>query len=127
MGLAAYLEIQKNGKGEKFEIGYWEKANAIHKGFVDHVQNGKDDNSSYEVSKEQLDQLLKDCRKVRAAYHGRLNKIIKRILPTKSGLFFGNTKYNSGYLDDIEQTIKILESALEMYKSEHKFYYQSSW
>jgi hypothetical protein len=127
MGLAAYLEIQKNGKGEKFEIGYWEKANAIHKWFVDHVQNGKDDNSSYEVSKEQLDQLLKDCRKVRAAYHGRLNKIIKRILPTKSGLFFGNTKYNSGYLDDIEQTIKILESALEMYKSEHKFYYQSSW
>lgn len=128
MGLDQYLEIQKNGEGEKLEIGYWRKANAIHKWFVDHVQGGNDDCGSYEVSKEQLDQLLKDCKKVRAAYHGRLNKVIASLLPTQNGFFFGSTEYDKGYLEDIEHTIEVLESALTMFDLEsNKFYYQSSW
>lgn len=36
----------------KFEIGYWRKANHIHNWFIKNVQNGKDDCSVYEVSRE---------------------------------------------------------------------------
>ena len=43
------------------EIGYWRKANAVHKWFVDNVQDGKDDCGSYYVSKEKLQQLMHDC------------------------------------------------------------------
>ena len=46
------------------EIGYWRKANAIHKWFVDNVQNGVDDCGEYKVTKEQLIQLHNACNDV---------------------------------------------------------------
>lgn len=128
MGLDQYLGIKKIGAEEILTIGDWWKANAIHKWFVDHVQNGEDDCGTYEVSKEQLEQLLADCKKVLLAYKGRKNKVIEDILPTQSGFFFGSTEYDEGYVFDIEHTIEILESALGMFDLEtNQFYYQSSW
>lgn len=44
--------------GETKEIGYWRKANAIHRWFVENVQNGEDDCRDYFVTKEQLTELL---------------------------------------------------------------------
>ena len=41
-----------------------------------------------------------------------------------SGFFFGGTDYDEWYYNDIENTIKILESALE---DGDEFYYSSSW
>ena len=41
-----------------YEVCYWRKANAIHKWFVDNVQEGEDDCGNYEVSKDQLKELL---------------------------------------------------------------------
>lgn len=40
------------------EVGYWRKANAIHKWMVENVQGGNDDCGSYQVSRESLQQLL---------------------------------------------------------------------
>lgn len=45
-------------------VGYWRKANAIHRWFVDNVQEGEDNCRSYEVSREQLAELRDTCRKV---------------------------------------------------------------
>ena len=46
-------------------VGYWRKANAIHKWFVDNVQDGIDDCDYHnEVTKEILEDLLDTCEKV---------------------------------------------------------------
>ena len=46
------------------EVGYWRKANAIHRWFVENVQEGEDDCKSYTVSREQLQELLATVNKV---------------------------------------------------------------
>lgn len=46
------------------EVAYWRKANAIHKWFVDNIQDGVDDCKEYYVSKEKLKELLKTVNTV---------------------------------------------------------------
>ena len=45
-------------------IGYWYKANHIHNYFIVNNQDGIDDQDSYEVSEEFLDELLSICNEV---------------------------------------------------------------
>ena len=47
------------------EVGYWRKANAIHKWFVDNVQEGNDNCGEYYVSTDKLKELLDTCKKVK--------------------------------------------------------------
>jgi hypothetical protein len=102
-------------------IGYWRKANHIHKWFVDNVQEGTDDCGDYWVSKENLEKLLAECKKV-------VEKpvVAAAVLPTQSGFFFGSTDYDEYYLSDIEDTIKIVEQAI-MEAETGDIYYHSSW
>ena len=110
-------------------VGYWRKANAIHKWFVDKVQEGVDDCKEYYVSPEQLKELLSICKKIvdNPAMSGN-------VLPTQSGFFFGGTEYDEYYMQDIKNTIEIIEKVLkdeEDCKLEGgilgDYYYQSSW
>lgn len=141
------------------EVGYWRKANAIHKWFVDNVQGGEDDCRPYYVEAEQLQQLLDICKEVRkkaiivngkvcngeTLKDGKWEKIyqngktienaeeISKILPTQSGFFFGCTDYDEYYMNDIYDTIEILEKVLKENKEleEQKIYpeyqYRASW
>lgn len=139
------------------EVGYWRKANAIHKWFVENVQNGEDDCGRYEVSKEQLEELLDVCKEVldkvvmapskianlimgrRVTKNGCedipedemtvLNpEVCEELLPTQCGFFFGSTNYDEFYIDDIKETVSILTKVLEETNfDEYKIYYSSSW
>jgi hypothetical protein len=128
MGLDMYLYRIDGNKvafvaEEAEEIGYWRKANAIHKWFVDNVQNGNDDCEQYNVSPEKIKELLNVCQAV-LKNPAEANKL----LPTASGFFFGETDYGDGYLDDLDQTVKILDEALKNDKEDHStYYYYSSW
>lgn len=51
-------------------VGYWRKANAIHKWFVENVQDGEDNCEEYDVSLEKLRDLLETCMKVIKAADG---------------------------------------------------------
>lgn len=42
---------------DEYELIYWRKANAIHKWFVDHVQEGNDSGYEYRVNQRQLNEL----------------------------------------------------------------------
>ena len=101
------------------EVGYWRKANQIHRWFVDNVQGGVDDCRDAYVSSEDLQKLLDLCKKVQADH-----SLAETLLPSASGFFFGGTDYDEWYYNDIENTIKILEEALE---DGDEFYYSSSW
>jgi hypothetical protein len=102
------------------EAGYWRKANAIHKWFVDNCQDGVDDCRDAYVGFNDLQALLDLCRIV------IIDKSkAEQLLPSTSGFFFGNTEYDEWYYNDIQNTIEILEKALE--SKEGDYYYSSSW
>ena len=102
------------------EAGYWRKANQIHRWFVQNVQGGEDDCGDYYVERNQLQELLDLCKIVQAD-HSKAEEL----LPSASGFFFGGTDYDEWYYNDIENTISVLEDALEDKNGE--YYYTSSW
>ena len=107
-----------------YEIGYWRKANHIHNWFVENVQGGVDDCRYYEVTKEQLEDLLETCRIVKNATQA----IAKKLLPTAEGFFFGDTDYDEWYFKDIETTIAIIKKVLAETDFDHEIVvYTSSW
>ena len=57
--------------GIKFRLAYWRKANAIHQWFVNNVQDGTDDCSDYDVSREKLQELVDTCKAVLADHKSR--------------------------------------------------------
>jgi hypothetical protein len=103
------------------QVGYWRKANAIHKWFVDNVQDGEDDCGSYYVSREKLQELLDIIESI-LSNKGKA----KDALPTASGFFFGSTNIDEYYFQDLEQTKAILTKALAL-NPNLSLHYQSSW
>ena len=104
------------------EAMYWRKSNAIHKWFVDNVQNGEDDCGDYEVSREQLMELL-------AVIETVLNDRSQaaELLPPQAGFFFGNTDVDQWYWEDLESTKERLEKLLAQEMPGWWFEYHSSW
>lgn len=135
-------------------IGDWRKANHIHKWFVDNVQDGEDDCGTYEVTKEQLEELLDICKKVvngSKLVKGKIangktikngewvncyedgeyvedSSVAEELLPTASGFFFGSTEYDEWYIEDVKYTIEVIKDVLNTTDFEHEIVmYGSSW
>ena len=106
------------------EVGYWRKANAIHKWFVDNVQDGEDDCECHRpVTKNDLETLLELCREV-LADHSKASEL----LPSTSGFFFGSQQYDEWYFIDIENTANLCKKLIEETDFEkYELYYRSSW
>ena len=136
------------------QIGYWRKANHIHNWFVENVQGGVDECDTYEVTREQLEDLLDICKKVingsklikgkivngQKYENGKMvniyedgeyiedSSVAKELLPTTSGFFFGGTDYDEWYYKDVENTINIIEDVIRTTDFEHEIVmYHSSW
>lgn len=136
------------------EVGYWRKANAIHKWFVENVQNDVDNCEYYEVSKEKLEELLDVCIRVRDGSNlveGMIEngysyengkkvpfmeegkyianpELAEELLPTQDGFFFGSTNYDEYYMENIEDTIDILQHALDTVDFDREMVvYSASW
>jgi hypothetical protein len=103
------------------EVGYWRKANAIHKWFVDNVQGGIDDCGEYRVSRTQLEELLGRVEAV-LADHAKAPEL----LPTADGFFFGSTEYDDSYFQDLDDTKEMIVRLLREPK-DGTIYYHSSW
>ena len=138
------------------EVGYWRKANQIHKWFVENVQDGIDDCDYHrEVTEDDLEELLSICQTVLEScelvpsqiengysFDENGNKVYnyvdglavqdssvaEKLLPTEGGFFFGGTSYDEWYVDDIKNTIKIITNVLESTDFEKEMiYYRASW
>lgn len=108
----------------QISVAYWRKANAIHKWFVDNVQDGVDDCGNYPVYREQLEQLYASVCEVLED-----NSKAPELLPTQGGFFFGDTSYDEWYFSDLKETKTILSKILnnpELNKN-WDFEYHSSW
>jgi len=104
------------------EAIYWRKSNAIHKWFVDNVQDGEDDCGNYDVSREKLKELLAVIDEVLAD-----KKKAATLLPPQAGFFFGSTDLDEYYWHDLKATKEKLEKLLEHEMPGWWFEYHSSW
>lgn len=124
------VEVTKGGESVKIdtkrvthiieEIGYWRKANHIHRWFVDNIQDGVDNCGDYHIEQSKLKDLLEICKKIKSD-----NSLAEELLPTASGFFFGGEDYDEWYYKDIDNTIEVLEEALSDTNAD--YYYSSSW
>lgn len=117
-----FAESDWGGLNIEICVGYWRKANQIHKWFVDTCQGGVDDCRLAYVSRDRLVELRDLCQSVLLA-----PAIAGETLPTESGFFFGSTEYDEWYMGDLEETVKIIDRVLSKVPQEWEFYYQSSW
>ena len=138
------------------QVGYWRKANAIHSWFVDNVQNGIDDCDYHNEVTEVMLQLLKatceavlksskivdgkvSCGYTFDEYGNKIHtyedglvvedsSVAERLLPTTSGFFFGSTAYDEWYINDLKETIEIIDNVLATTDFENQMiFYVSSW
>lgn len=148
MGLDMYLT-----RNNDVEVGYWRKANSIHKWFVKHVQKGSDNCARYRVSLKDLTLLkqtvlevlensklvdgkvvngytFKDGQKIPMLEDGEIiedSTVAEKLLPTESGFFFGSTDYDIYYYEDLENTVEIIDDLIATHTPGDTYYYQSSW
>lgn len=142
-------------------VGYWRKANQIHNWFVANIQDCNDDCGNHELSKEKAIELLNICKEIKdkcklttgkvrngqvmntetdgkfvdVIEDGKLmtnSHIAANLLPSASGFFFGSTDYDQYYIQDIEDTIEILEGLIQEDNEDKDYfsqeiYYHSSW
>ena len=101
---------------------YWRKANAIHKWFVDRVQDGEDNCSEYEVTLKQLEELLAVIDEV-LENPDRAGEL----LPPQEGFFFGSRDMDQWYWDDLKQTQSKLQELFTRDWKSWDFYYRASW
>ena len=118
-----------------FPIITWRKANAIHKFFVDEVQDGNDNCERYYVSESNLENLLEIINQILEIKTPVAREMkAEELLPTDiEGCFFGSKEYDDWYYKDLEDTKKTLEKVFEYEEQAEagkcfdSFYYQSSW
>lgn len=160
MGLDMWLDGYPRGAKPSYEncveLAYWRKANAIHKWFIDKVQDGNDDCKRHrEVTREDLEELADVCKQIlenvvlvsaKVINGYRLTdiggsepimedgqkvlnpEICHELLPTKSGFFFGSTEYNHWYIEDVRYTYEIIKQILDSWDFKNGvIYYETSW
>ena len=102
-------------------VGYWRKANHIHKWFVDNVQNYMDDCEEYFVSKEELKKLRETCIKAIVLYNNGEWGELHKLMPLSP------IKHDEWYSKALGETIVELEKELNIENNTADYYYSSSW
>lgn len=109
------------------EIGYWRKANHIHRWFVDTCGKGIDECQHIDVSYNDLITLKEICETIVKQEEG-WEKYAELHLPTTRGFFFGGVEYDDWYIEDCKRLIDIVS---ELEKDEENrgqnYYYRASW
>ncbi len=126
--LVSAIDFGFSGEVEQvsFEAMYWRKANAIHRWFVNEIQDGVDNCAEYNVGEESLAKLRDICKQVLAD-----PSQADVLLPPQSGFFFGCTEVDEWYLEQLKYTVERLTEILELPEVKDgrniNFYYSSSW
>jgi hypothetical protein len=132
VGLAGAADPETPSATVSVTVAYWRKANAIHRWFVDNVQNGEDECRPHYVSRDQLVELRDLCARVfqtgkECVTQAASSAVAEEELPPQSGFFFGGTEIDEWYWQSLEDTVKQLDRVLENVPAGVDFEYQSSW
>jgi len=117
-------------KAIELEFLYWRKANHIHKWFVDNIQDGNDDCGRYHLAEGDFLKLYRDLKLA-------ILKQDPTIFPPAEGMFFGSTKIDNYYWQEINRTAATLKPIIDELEKDYgvrdpvvrlsDFYYTSSW
>jgi hypothetical protein len=104
-------------------VAYWRKANAVHKWFCD-LDGGRDECQSIYVSYDKLRELRDLCASIIEQ-----PAMASAALPTQPGFFFGSYDYDEWYFEDMQNTVKQLDSVLADVGPDTwvDFIYRASW
>jgi hypothetical protein len=110
---------------------YWRKANMIHNWFYEKcVFLNEPDNKPMLVKTTHLIELLDLCKNIllhkEETLSGKTDYVIEH-LPTRSGFFFGSTKYDEDYFIDVEDTVKHLEETINKAEDNELFMYVADY
>jgi hypothetical protein len=111
------------------EVAYWRKFNALHNWFVNKCADGVDECQPIYVSEERMKELLETLHKVKEVYDSNppdKEEQLDDIFPTSSGFFFGGTEYDEYYIQEVNETIELIENLLEE-EGGDDYEYQASW
>lgn len=116
-------------KNVDYQVGYWRKANAIHRWFVHNCADGVDECQDVYVPVAQLKKLLEVCKKTLDDHTWA-----PELLPTTDGFFFGGQEYDDWYFEQLEYTVDLIEKVLKVLKNQeaassayYDVYYRASW
>lgn len=104
----------------EIRVAYWRKFNALHRWFVENVQNGQDDCEVYIVTDEHLKSLKETLEKI-------TQENANDLFPIGSGFFFGSSEYDEDYFQDIEELKSTVNHLINQKLSDITYTYQSSW
>lgn len=116
------LSLYFKSQTTSFKIGYWRKFNALHHWIVENLCEGVDDCREIHLRRENIEEILNICNEI-LKDHTKAQEL----LPCSSGFFFGSQEYDEWYFEDIKETIKIMNVALELYEKNYWIEYQASW
>lgn len=119
VGKPAKIIGDKAHKIAKEEVCYWCKFNALHKYINDNFNDHDNDNCvRIDLEIEDIEKILeiaKEIKKKVKLIDDEIDKpeICEKLLPTEDGFFFGSTKYDDYYMENIDKTIEQLERVIE--------------
>ena len=119
--LTKEVPFAKGSLSLKVEVAYWRKVNAVHRWFVENVQDGEDECREHYVPREKLKELLDICKLIELD-----NDSAPELLPVQEGFFFGTYEYDDWYFRGIKNTIEHIEYVLKEIPEDWKITYQSS-
>ena len=114
----------EHGEYIEEEVGYWRKANQIHRWFIENVQCGADDCMYHRaLTKEDLENLKSVCDEVLANH-----ELAPKLLPTLPGFFFGGTEYDKYYYEQLVNTSELCDRLIaDTDFNKYELRYISSW
>jgi hypothetical protein len=98
-------------------IAYFRKANFVYAYFQDKLI----DEIAW-VTRDDLIDLIDRCKKVLEDH-----TLAEKLLPTRSGFFFGSTEYDDWYYNDVKDCKKQMEKLLKGFKDDELMYVSMSW
>ena len=105
-------------------VGYWRKANAIHKWFCD-LDGGRDECQEIHVNREKLMELRSLCESIVLQ-----PSMAESTLPPQPGFFFGSYEIDDWYMEDMKETVGIIDHVLKVFPEDDwdwSFVYHASW
>jgi hypothetical protein len=113
MGLSIFFE-------KRINICSFHKINFLVAFFEDTCGLSSEYDSSFFITIDEVEDLLERCNEVLENHN-----LASELLPTKKGLFFGNTEYDKHYFEDVEKIKYFLELDLipEMQKDSSSSFY----
>lgn len=140
MGLDMYLFARKKTKenvlpptetelNEFIEVGYWRKANQIHRWFSELAEEKKGhqlENCEYIIiDRDDLVRLEERCKLV--LENVKNIEVVDAILPTLAGFFYGGIDYDEWYYDEVKDTLEQIAEILHTFDFENEELLYWAW